>query len=455
MDRRAHTLWIVMLAVGAGCGGGADDSVGDAAGSDAGVQTGVSATGGALGTGGAKASGTGGAQAVGGAAGTGGATGSGGAQAAGGAKGTGGSSDSGAPNVLACDKVGDAGDAVDDVTPPWHDLKAPVAGCNLSFGGVAVDPKNPGIVYAGSTAYPCWSPNAFWKSTDCGATWTQPATGKNASGLLQGDPGAITVDPITSDVYSMSFYGSGKLYKSHNGGVDWDDVTPTGTGVPGFVQGWAMDPTDHNHVVVTFHADCSAPGLPSSIHSCLAETKDGAATWQVFPGLTKNWAEGFGVVVLGGARWLANSWPTLYYTSVAGRYTSDPSEAWQPLTMGYPGCTTNQGNFVDLSGTYYLGCGTGVATSTDAQSWTTLAGTPVASGLIATDDYLYADRSEGNGHPLWRASRSDLHSFAQVQSLLATPVAGQGNDGPMAYDSSHHLLYVATQNGGLWRVATR
>ncbi|HLK36604.1 MAG TPA: hypothetical protein VKU41_07605 [Polyangiaceae bacterium] len=364
--------------------------------------------------------------------------------------------DVGPPNVLPCNALGDAGGVFENITPPWSKLPAPPSGSGLIICGLDVDPRTPGTVYAGSSSYPAFKPGAFWRSTDCGATWTQVAMGSHGTDLTQGCTQEVEVDPITSDVYADSLYGTGHLYRSHNGGMDWVDVSPTGTGVPSFVESFTMDPTNHNHMVVAFHADCSLPNAPSSIASCLAETTDGANTWQVFPGLTDHWAEGYSVIILKGSNWISASYPNLYSTTNAGRYTTDVTKAWS-VVLGYPGCSSFDINIAQYMGSYYLGCGAGlgIQTSVDAGSWMTTTNALQPASLVVTGKYMYAVQiADTSGQPLWRAPLSDLTQWEHVKTPSMMPAAMQTDTGAVKYDASHKLLYLSAQNAGLWRVQT-
>jgi hypothetical protein len=422
---------------------GGDETAGGFAGFTSG--TGDSSSGdreGGAGSGGLGPTGSGGAKGSGGSSGTGGTTGGGGGVDAGAPDAATSHPDAGSPNVLPCNQLGPK-DVWQNVTPPVSVLGSPPSGANWSMGGIAVDPANPGTVYAGSTTYPSFHPNGFWRSVDCGAHWTAVATGRNGNMLTQGDPSQITVDPMTGAIYTMSFYGAGHLYKSTNAGVDWDDVSPSGNGMPGFVQGWAMDPDDHLHIVLTFHQNCQAPDTLQ----CLAETHDGGASWRPFPGPFPNngWAEGVGVIVASGK--------ILYAAPFGGLYlhTGDTTP-WKQL-VGSPGCFPTA---AQVGSTFYVGCyqSNRIQMTQDFQAWSALANAPSPPQMAVTGKYMYANTGDPSGQPVWRAPLNDLNSWAHVTALQVTlgqPSAASGN---FSYDSSHHVLYLSTWSGGFWRVLT-
>src|SRR5258708_11887702 len=79
--------------------------------------------------------------------------------------------------------------------------------------------QDPAMVYLGSEEW------GFDKSTDCGATWTKTNTGKNGAALDKGSQWTMLVDPTNPEVlYTNSGFGVSGVFKSVNGGVDWDQV---------------------------------------------------------------------------------------------------------------------------------------------------------------------------------------------------------------------------------------
>ncbi|MBL8190523.1 MAG: VCBS repeat-containing protein [Acidobacteria bacterium] len=91
---------------------------------------------------------------------------------------------------------------------------------------MAVDPKNPAIIYAGGR----WG---IYKSTDGGANWTRLAS-------YNVGVSNIVIDPNTTSTLYLTFEGSG-LLKSTNGGVSFDapfNYPPLVSGITAF----ALDP---------------------------------------------------------------------------------------------------------------------------------------------------------------------------------------------------------------------
>jgi hypothetical protein len=408
-------------------GGGAGQTSGTGGTKGTGGATaagGTKATGGAKGTGGAAS--TGGAKGTGGSTGTGGATGSGGATGTGGATGSGGSG-GGPPHVVgACDGLG-AVDHFEDITPPG------VSGGVLR---VVVDQVNTGTLYAGTEK------QGLRKSIDCGATWTKANTGRNAGVLDSGSLWFVLVDPVDpSLIFAAALYGSDpSLFKSTNGGIDWDSVFPPGSEVAdtveyNFFQWGSMDPTDHRHLVTTFHAACKGAYAPS----CMAETKDSGAAWRLFKTPTGGWMEAAGPVVIGPTTWLLLTlMDGVYYTKDSGATSEKVA----------PGGGTDIYHAAD--GTYYLTSLFGIWRSPDAHTWTSISGSPSGTALTGDGKRMFNSIRDGSGQPYWTAPEGDGAKW----TTLASPNMPHGAV-YFGYEADHHVLYSANTSSGLWRVVTQ
>ena len=136
----------------------------------------------------------------------------------------------------------------------------------------------------------------------------------------------MAVNPVTPGVmYIVGAYGALGLFKSTNGGVDWQQLFPAESEYAkhvqyNFVGGVIINPTDHRHLVVTAHAPCSAP-YGSNGSSCQAETLDSGATWTIVPnpaGL--GFIENAGAYLLGRDNWIfATPFGPTYRTTDHGK----------------------------------------------------------------------------------------------------------------------------------------
>jgi len=308
-------LALVVSAVACGSSDAPNDdgSQGSVAGSNGtGTEpgTGGAAINGSGGSGVPGAGGSGGSNATSGGAGT-VAPGSGGA---GGMMGVGGSSsiDAGGPHiVMACPASGGAAAKIgvwEKITPATVIAKGDTPG-----GAILVNPKDTRIVYAGSA-----NGTGLYKSTDCGATFVHVNTGKNGSHIDSGRIWDMVIDPVDPEVlYVIEGYGDGGLWKTTNGGVDWENTTPIDSDVAKTANGnftsiVGMDITDHLHLVVAFHSGCGGAYAPN----CQAETKDGGATWRLFKEPIAG--EGVGVIVLNATTWLSGGYNEMLQTTDSG-----------------------------------------------------------------------------------------------------------------------------------------
>jgi hypothetical protein len=355
--------------------------------------------------------------------------------------------------VTACNALGPVG-AWQDVTPPQIPIVTYNPPGNFSSGSdgmvaVAVDPVDPATVYVGGGHQTCCADGSdgLFKSTDCGATWNKLDTGRNGSLIDTGWPwyGGLLVDPMNPQMmYVESGYGAEGLWKSTNGGTDWDNLFSPDSGVAQvvpygvFAEDTAMDPSDPTHLVMTFHTNCTGDYAPM----CMGESTDGGNTWRLFKGppVLTGWQEGAGAVVLGTTTFLyAAPFDGLYYTKDSGAdWEKVASAAYFQL-------------YTTAAGVMYLGSGTGILTSTDGHAWTAVPGAPNATAVIGDGVNLFASfGNDTGGQPYWTALESDPTKWTNVK----TPTISQGAS-QLAYDADHHVLYSASLNGGLWRVVTR
>jgi hypothetical protein len=370
----------------------------------------------------------------------GGGGGVGGARATGGGTGSGGAQQDAAPHVVRpCGADGSVG-AVgvwEDITPPQTPLSN-----SLGTTSAAVNPLDPATVYVSVTVNQ-WQPGAgVYKSTDCGATWAKANTGRNAAQVDSGNGWQIIIDPVDPNVmYVINGYGGPpSLFKSTDAGTDWDATFPdkgvVAEAIGGnFTQAVSMDPTDHDHLVVTFHFNCSGTYAPM----CMAESKDAGASWRIFKGPGSGWSEGANPIVLGSTTWL--------YSEGGGvHYTSDSGATWEKVAPGGNGQI-----YRAADGTMYLGSNGAMLRSTDGHAWTSISGSPRATGLIGDGENLFAVfQNDWSGQPYYTAKEAEPTTWTKI----STPTIHAGASF-LAYDKDHHILYGPSWGGGLWRVVTR
>jgi hypothetical protein len=295
-----------------------------------------------------------------------------------------------------------------------------------------------------------------WKTTDCGATWTKTA-GRNSHDVNGGMNWTMAVDPQNPQiVYTNSGYGTNSLYKSVNGGVDWDVIWPpsdrklSSAFTYNFANVVALDPGDPAHILLTFHEPCLAPH-PAT---CIAETFNKGATWRLIDGRREwNGSEGQVIFFLNDSKtWLWGSASNGFWRS------ADSGASWQAI----PGMTTShlQGSQVvrTKTGAFYVNGADGIWTSPDglATSWKLIPNTgPITGGLVTSGTTMFESTCymEGICRPAEIRFLSSPESEGHIWTRMPSPPMGQG--GTMAYDLGHNLLYASGLQAGLWRVMVK
>ena len=376
-----------------------------------------------------------GAGAAGATPGAGGSSASAGANQSGGNPGLGGNPDVPPhPTVSSCDKLGAVG-AWENITPPGVHLES-----DHGYGtsAIAVDPINQGTVYVGTStnvqlpSFNSQKGDGIWKTTDCGATWVHINTGTNGDKLDNARQWTFNIDPTDSKVlYTNAGYGTGGLFKSVDGGVNWADITPTLDMNPGFVGNTQMDPSHHEHILLTWHADCGGKDT-----GCLSETVDGGKTWRNLFG-NPPWVSQVRVYVLQSKLWLVPSnglW-----------LTKDGGDTWTKVASDSDaGGHSAGGLYATKGGVFYIGTEYGVISSTDGSTWTSIPNSGQwVGGIIGNGTTMFQSGTSG----ILYSREDDGKTWTKLESPLTT-------QGFIDYDKGHNVLYASCANQGLWRVRT-
>jgi hypothetical protein len=343
-----------------------------------------------------------------------------------------------------------------------------------------LDPNNPGTVYLGTSSL------GFFKSTDCGSTWTHVDTGAGASMIDSGRNWTIVMDPTDSNVlFTTAGYGAGGVWKSTDGAVSWKQVltqnvldatgaSPCATtmdktvcgGAGGFVEKITMDPTNSQHLLVSFHTPCAGttplPGAMVASNGdwgCLAESTDSGNTWSLTTsGMSWTGSDGPGQTMIDSKTWFyaTNGTNGLYRTTTGGVSPDGHSSAWTQVYNSY----VDGDVYKASNGVYYI-AGSGISWSTDGISWHAMSGSPGAAGVNGSDPmvddgtnlyvgstgaFYQAPLGSGALTFTMMPSSAPLTSFASTSSTLSVNVAQLG------YEKSHKILYTQDMGGGFWRV---
>jgi hypothetical protein len=379
-------------------------------------------------------------------------TGSGGASSSGSASA---SSSSGAPHVVTpCNALPQAG-TWEDVTPPAVKSQLPGPGnCTFGTNSFVVDPSDPATVYLGTCQM------GVWKTTDCAATWTHVNTGQGGDQLDSGRQWNFVIDPLDPQVlYAASGYnakGVSGEFKSTDGGVSWTAIwppqDPTLASVVqyNFVAGLAMDPGDHQHLLLTFHAVCNPPH-----HSaCMAESHDAGGTWKIVEG-DASWTGGEGQ----GAWFLDKGQTFLWGAETNGLWrTTDGGATWKQVadsnSIGHA-----KGQLHRTSdGRYFLGGSNGMLFSPDGVSWSLVKGSPQTEiGLVSDGKTMYASVgfpwNPGQGPPPYKPFYTSSEADGMTWTQMGSPLLSNG--GELHFDSDHHILYSSNLDAGFYRVVVQ
>jgi hypothetical protein len=321
------------------------------------------------------------------------------------------------------------------IAPPQVSLTP--SGAPWSPGGIAsvsVDLMNPTTVYAGADT------QGIFRSTDCGTTWTKVDSGRNSATVDSGTPWTLLVDPRDSSVlYATSMYGSNSpgLFKSTNAGADWDVVYPNAETAP--IADWVgaalIDPTDSRHLLLAMHMNCKGAYAPA----CIGESTDAGATWRMIKVPTGGWSHNANMFPLTATTWM-------YGAGADGLFlTEDAGATWQKVADN----AMNQMYQATDGSTYVASLG-GLRRSTDLHAWTTLPNTR-SIAVIGDGKYVYASDDPGfkASNPIRRALETDPMTW----TALTSP-AGLYGANMFSYDPDHHILYMPSMSGGLWRMVT-
>lgn len=408
-------LWMGLTACGGGNSNNSPTNVGGKAGGSAGSGSGAS---------------TAGSNAV--------SAGGGGSSS----QGTSGSSSSGGQmpdtprTVKSCDELPPAG-KWEKITPAgFEDSRV-----------VMVDPFEAGVVYLSG------KDKGVFKSSDCGATWEHINSGENGASLDMGSIVSGAMDPVEKGVmYAAPIYGAGGLWKSSNGGVDWEQLFPDGSDVQktveyNFIDSISIDPSNHKHLVAGTHGNCKAPYDPV----CHVESTDSGKTWRMMKIPGEGWQEQAGPWVLSSTSWL--------YGAPSGLYlTEDNGANWKQLTVDGAsafggGEVENHGMNIGKDGTLYMTSYQGVVRNKgDLNTWELIpnSGGRVVSMVIGDGKIYVSDQWSPTYHV---ADESDATKWEELPPPYTTPADTGGVF--LDYDSEHHILYSSNFGGGAWRLVTQ
>jgi hypothetical protein len=348
------------------------------------------------------------------------------------------------PFVTGCTTRSDEIGVWQNITPRQVDL---TKGDFFGMQAMVVDPVNPSTIYAGRAM------DGIYKSTDCGANWKKISTGRNSNAMARGRSWTMVIDPSNPQtIYTNQGYGVGGVFKTTNGGVDWDQVlTPNITAVlpyGGFVGAISMDPNDPHHLLVGWHTECPPPRTKA----CFGETMDGGKSWVLRDG-NPSWvgAEGTEIQFLDSKSWIFTSQSNGLWVS------RDNGVSWQQIL----GVSISHGGgqlYRAKDGSFYLGAANGIVHSVDGVSWDTLPKSEgLIMGLIGDGRNLYFSKAfpynVPGADPYLPYYSSPERPPYKVTSMNSPIMRNGGAE--LHLDTTRHILYSTNLDAGLWRLVTQ
>jgi MYXO-CTERM domain-containing protein len=262
---------------------------------------------------------------------------------------------------------------------------------------IRIDPNDSSHIYAGDGVR--GNTTGFWISHDAGANFVKPA------GYVSAASGA---------------------------GINADDVYDV-----------AVDPTDFNHVLVSFHSAWAWGSVKYGNDAGVMESKDGGTTWTIHDPVA-GWGAGHAVKFLyDPARGIGNSQTWLLGTQGDGFWrTTNSVGAWSKVSDNV--ITHGGGTVYYASSKLLYASGTTMRSSDNGVTWTNVG--PNSTWCVYGDGTtLYTGKSFGANQPYYVSLETDGVAWNTYNSTNFP-------DGPyeMAYDAVNGIMYSSNWSSGLW-----
>mgnify|MGYP003946950419 CR=1 FL=1 len=308
------------------------------------------------------------------------------------------------------------------------------------------------IIGTGSTVYVATSYEGLWRTTDGGTNWTKTNTGRNGSAL---DGGRLLISNINpsrpNTFYVTPLYGGGGVWKTTDGGVNWDQMVPASIYDQTTInyKSIDIDPSNPDHIIVGSLHDWNSGGSPG-----ILESTNGGTTWRM--------------VAPGNQSWGSNSIPR-FITSDIWIIGTQGDGFWRTTNRGSTwtravGIDTNMshGGFrpTIVGSVLYVGGHGALFRSTNQGASFVQVGPSGCCGYmsIANDgEKLWIIDSYPNGQPGVLNSPVSYYTSPVNDGVNWTQRTDRtfpnGANG-YHYDSANRILYTANWQQGVWKVST-
>jgi hypothetical protein len=182
----------------------------------------------------------------------------------------------------------------------------------------------------------------------------------------------------------------------------------------------AVDPTDHEHLILTLHDQCKG----DINWGCLAESTDSGSTWTLIKVPPSTWSHNASPFLIGGDVWM-------YGAGADGVFlTENGGEDFTKVT------DTSMNQFYASSNGYYIASLQGVRYSTDLHEWSILPDSGRSIALIGDGQNVFSsdDAVFEPDEPFRQTPEADPMSWTTIESP-----DGLYGANTLAYDLDHHI----------------